>query len=60
MTPHENIAEKLGLDRISDDTAMCLLNALYKVEEEQGYLNESITTLVSYLHYRKAKAKKKK
>ncbi|MDE6604802.1 MAG: hypothetical protein K2K85_02130 [Clostridia bacterium] len=47
-----SIVEKLGLTSISQKTANKLLLALYSVEEEQGYLNESVTSLVSYLHLR--------
>ena len=50
----DSIIERLGLTKISDETAKRLLDALYKVEDEQGYLNESVTTLVSYLHSRQA------
>ena len=52
MENKESIVKTLGLNQISDSTAKRLLDALYKVEDEQGYLNESITTLVSYLHSR--------
>lgn len=52
MAQTENIIDKLGLSGISDLAAKQLLKALYKVEDEQGYLNESITTIVSYLHTR--------
>ena len=51
-----SIAEKLGLKSISQKTADKLLLALYSVEEEQGYLNESVTELVSYLHLRQQKS----
>lgn len=50
MENQKSIVERLGLNQVSDATAQRLLDALYKVEEEQGYLNESVTTLVSYLH----------
>ena len=53
-----SIIEKIGLTQISDETAKCLLDAFYKVEKEQGYLNESVTTIISYLHMRGEEAKK--
>ena len=53
-----SIIEKIGLTQISDETAKCLLDAFYKVEKEQGYLNESVTTIISYLHMREEEAKK--
>jgi len=59
MANPESIVERLGLNQVSDETAMKLLKAFYKVEEEQGYLNEAVTTIVSYLHQRKATAKRK-
>lgn len=58
MQKYESIVERLGLNQVSDDTAKSLLDALKKVEAEQGYLNESVTTLVSYLHMREQEAKK--
>ncbi len=54
MANQESIVDKLGLNQVSDATAQRLLDALYKVEEEQGYLNETVTTLVSYLHSRQS------
>lgn len=58
MQKCESIIEKMGLTQISDETAKCLLDAFYKVEKEQGYLNESVTTIISYLHMREEEAKK--
>lgn len=58
MQKCESIIEKIGLTQISDETAKCLLDAFYKVEKEQGYLNESVTTIISYLHMREEEGKK--
>ena len=49
MTREQKVAERLGLNHITEKTANQLLKVLYAVEDEQGYENKDISAAINFL-----------
>lgn len=49
MTREQKVAERLGLNHITEKTANQLLKVLYAVEDEQGYDNKDISAAINFL-----------